>query len=93
MDVVSQSTLADTIKKNSHTLMPLGLQLDTLGTTLLAPVIKKCKMLKSFGAKVSVGSYHTTTVLADILGPLNSLTAWPSHVIWTASAFRPSYAV
>ena len=73
VDVVSQSALADTIKKNSRTLLSLCLQLNAQGTVLLAPVIKRCKALQGFGVQVIGGSHHATAVLADILGHLNNL--------------------
>ena len=74
VDVVSQSALADTIEKNSCTLISLGLCSDAQGTMILALVIKRCKMLQSFALEVIGGSHHASAVLADILGHFNSLS-------------------
>ena len=75
VDVVTQSALADTIEKNSRTLLSLSLKLDSQGTMLLAPVIKGCTLLQAVGVEVRGGSHQVTAMLADILGHLNNLKA------------------
>ena len=73
VDVVSQSALATTIEKNSHTLLDLSFQLDVHGSKLLALVIKRCKILQYFGVNFRGESRHKigTVVLADIVSHLS----------------------